>query len=577
MTDRALPLAPGDFVRIVHGEYESEFGYVLRRTEGIYSIAVDQCCRVVSPSPTPYTAWPPLPVIDCTLDDLQLVRGHETFIKLEVQDFVHQSFPVHGVAASTWASASENISMDFESALGRLHRPTIAELAPPHTIDSVFADLDVKELYFRIFRGEYRIEWSHKFPVDETIRFGSPMVVIFLAVKLSGDYWDTVHAFSYNPTINGSHLLCCPTDLQFPGLSEHQNNALSWRVVHHLLRLTGVDIGLRIRSFLAETMSLSYQSKSWWKEALDMAIIKADIAVMSRDSSNELSTNLYHLARALMACDRLLLAADIFQQASEATAVFSDVVKSIYCKAKALRLAGCFDEAEHCLFNIFRLTLAEYRGNLIHESAFEDLIVSIHDIYTCRDVLTAEPLTAVMPGQSWTLLHKVNFILLALGAVACKEKRVDISICPLGKKYRRVNAAKKALLAAFQSAAAQKTCESSTEAFRKEILSASQRGYCFELVVVDPSIVSKFANISQTWKTEEQRAQLEEGQRAVPVPCGNSDCKCRSLSINTRLDKCSKCQDIYYCSRECQVAHWPEHRSRCKLVAQAIASACATK
>ena len=27
--------------------------------------------------------------------------------------------------------------------------------------------------------------------------------------------------------------------------------------------------------------------------------------------------------------------------------------------------------------------------------------------------------------------------------------------------------------------------------------------------------------------------------------------------------RCSKCKSIWYCSRECQVSHWPEHKEGC--------------
>lgn len=34
------------------------------------------------------------------------------------------------------------------------------------------------------------------------------------------------------------------------------------------------------------------------------------------------------------------------------------------------------------------------------------------------------------------------------------------------------------------------------------------------------------------------------------------------------LKECSKCEVVQYCSKECQVAHWPEHREACKFWSQ---------
>jgi zinc finger MYND domain-containing protein 10 len=27
--------------------------------------------------------------------------------------------------------------------------------------------------------------------------------------------------------------------------------------------------------------------------------------------------------------------------------------------------------------------------------------------------------------------------------------------------------------------------------------------------------------------------------------------------------RCSKCKGVWYCSRDCQVGHWPEHKAKC--------------
>lgn len=30
--------------------------------------------------------------------------------------------------------------------------------------------------------------------------------------------------------------------------------------------------------------------------------------------------------------------------------------------------------------------------------------------------------------------------------------------------------------------------------------------------------------------------------------------------------RCSKCKSVWYCSRECQVGDWPQHKEKCKRI-----------
>jgi hypothetical protein len=56
------------------------------------------------------------------------------------------------------------------------------------------------------------------------------------------------------------------------------------------------------------------------------------------------------------------------------------------------------------------------------------------------------------------------------------------------------------------------------------------------------------------------------GEEKAPVPspsdrfCGNHSC----LSVPISRSRCSGCRKVYYCSRECQVKDWPEHKKVCK-------------
>eukprot|EP00599_Poterioochromonas_sp_BG-1_P008781 CAMPEP_0173145884 /NCGR_PEP_ID=MMETSP1105-20130129/8158_1 /TAXON_ID=2985 /ORGANISM="Ochromonas sp., Strain BG-1" /LENGTH=117 /DNA_ID=CAMNT_0014059969 /DNA_START=153 /DNA_END=506 /DNA_ORIENTATION=- len=46
--------------------------------------------------------------------------------------------------------------------------------------------------------------------------------------------------------------------------------------------------------------------------------------------------------------------------------------------------------------------------------------------------------------------------------------------------------------------------------------------------------------------------------------CSNPDCP--EASSGATLSECAACHDARYCSRDCQKAHWPNHKARCKEV-----------
>ena len=51
------------------------------------------------------------------------------------------------------------------------------------------------------------------------------------------------------------------------------------------------------------------------------------------------------------------------------------------------------------------------------------------------------------------------------------------------------------------------------------------------------------------------------------IRCANPACELNRLDQSTgqvKFKKCSRCQAVIYCSRECQVAHYPEHKRLCR-------------
>jgi hypothetical protein len=42
------------------------------------------------------------------------------------------------------------------------------------------------------------------------------------------------------------------------------------------------------------------------------------------------------------------------------------------------------------------------------------------------------------------------------------------------------------------------------------------------------------------------------------------DPRCETCGKGNDLKSCSRCKNVKYCSRECQVSDWPSHKTACK-------------
>eukprot|EP01038_Epipyxis_sp_PR26KG_P010563 gene10563-14189_t len=51
--------------------------------------------------------------------------------------------------------------------------------------------------------------------------------------------------------------------------------------------------------------------------------------------------------------------------------------------------------------------------------------------------------------------------------------------------------------------------------------------------------------------------------------CSNPDCKL-AASAEISLSECSSCHQARYCCRDCQLAHWEEHKAMCKEIKKAL-------
>ncbi len=54
--------------------------------------------------------------------------------------------------------------------------------------------------------------------------------------------------------------------------------------------------------------------------------------------------------------------------------------------------------------------------------------------------------------------------------------------------------------------------------------------------------------------------------------CNNEECSTQSRWVDrSRTKYCSRCRCVAYCSRECQEAHWSEHKTDCDVYAATVA------
>lgn len=62
---------------------------------------------------------------------------------------------------------------------------------------------------------------------------------------------------------------------------------------------------------------------------------------------------------------------------------------------------------------------------------------------------------------------------------------------------------------------------------------------------------------------EQSGKEIKSLQKKAAIRCWNPTCN--KVNVSKR---CGKCHDSYYCSAECQKAHWPFHKEMCTLIAK---------
>lgn len=76
--------------------------------------------------------------------------------------------------------------------------------------------------------------------------------------------------------------------------------------------------------------------------------------------------------------------------------------------------------------------------------------------------------------------------------------------------------------------------------------------------------VFKIGHIGTSSSTARIDSVVSRLQKALLDKCSNPGCK--NTSAEGSLSECASCHQTRYCGRECQLAHWPDHKTKCKEV-----------
>jgi hypothetical protein len=252
--------------------------------------------------------------------NLKRIRQHDNFVVTNIGSYPSVELPCLGIAASTLSEPRINA----DSPHGQLVRLAAKDLPGLHSNQLGFRKADTEDLYLKVHRGEFIAEWKHTFQSDgewDDFLFDcrAPTFVIKVLVK-QGEEEDLFHMgtlYFLMPSARyqgglGNRLDWSP-ELE---LTTFQRNYLAQRVVHHLFRVIGFDMGYRAL-YMNWDIFDEYKVRGWWKEFLDVSILWSDFMIQMNQPSECHYLSFAMLGEALEASKLFLEAARLYEQLRE--------------------------------------------------------------------------------------------------------------------------------------------------------------------------------------------------------------------------------------------------------------------
>jgi hypothetical protein len=342
-------------------------------------------------------------------------------------------------------------------------------------------------------------------------------------------------------------------------LNEPQRDAILRRVLHRWLRLFGFsvpfDLVVNVRSFLIG----QYLSARNYKEALDAAVIAADIAVNKKSNNQDegfdaekACSALGVVAEILEACGKISDAASLYREiAHDWASVGSSGASLWYHKAgTAFQLCEEYDLAENNFVSALSHSHAGNDSWDVNAAGVQKLFKGILSLYWCKPTGTS---AAIQPGKSEQSLLA---LLLSDGydfRQAGIEELLPIALLCKECLLPRINSSDRA-----KDSLAIATETSDTQEFRSNLSSFWNPDVA--ALVMEP--VSS-PPLSDRVNRRAPRDFLLEPRRAAQHfrLCFGPGCRMMEWTHGSRLRSCP-CQTVYYCSKQCQRLHWQQHHKR---------------
>jgi hypothetical protein len=320
-------------------------------------------------------------------------------------------------------------------------------------------------------------------------------------------------------------------------LTLNQERHLAHRVLHHLLRVSGCDIGwtsLRAFSFIP----FHYRDRGWWSENLDYATIDADIAVQTRQPDTHIYSMLHILGVAQESVGRYQLAAEIYGQVwrDYASSVpKKDALKMLLFQGRAYKANAQFEDAEAATFmGLHELVRVCGEDEFIEHSAFPSASTTLMQIYDDWKNSSDDLMSHVA--------FDLSLVLLGLFTAAAFRSSTGTTVSPklcalLRSQYRTKTASRKALLRAFQ-------CDS-VRTFREALIACRDD----RQTVVKTSAAVNHQAVQKTRKEEARDFARRMSGQPMSI-CDYTDCPTKDVAYD-KIRRCGRCKSVRYCSEQC--------------------------